>query len=53
MKKCNNCNKQIDDDSTFCKFCGNSQKIEDHCDECGYALIGNVKSCSKCGNEIR
>jgi rRNA maturation endonuclease Nob1 len=59
MKICNECRNKIDKDSKFCKFCGTPTKIgleikkTDNCDECGYAIIGNIESCSKCGKNIK
>lgn len=50
---CYNCKKSIDSDSKFCKYCGFNLKEIDYCSECGYALIGNISSCSKCGTDIK
>ena len=57
---CKRCNKKIDKDSKFCKYCGlklnNTIDIEnnsDICHECGYAIIGNQKFCSECGINIK
>jgi hypothetical protein len=55
--ECKNCKKNIDDSSTFCRYCGESASIEpisvnNVCNKCGHENILTAQFCSRCGVSI-
>ena len=59
MKKCPNCNADMDADRRFCSLCGfdalskkEKQDIRDKvtCSSCGHEFSNKVKFCPECGN---
>ena len=52
MRKCPNCNSQIDDNSQFCTECGKPIVHGIFCPHCGAYLDDGNEFCSKCGNPI-
>ena len=53
---CKNCHREIEDNSDFCRYCGNSQKDNisrnaptAFCRSCGAAIGGYDEYCAKCG----
>ena len=53
--KCPKCKEEIEDNSTFCQFCG--EKLNDessiYCPKCGELTKSNVSFCSKCGYNFK
>lgn len=50
---CPNCKKQIDEDSNFCKYCGNKVVVANKCPHCGATpLPKDAKFCPDCGTHI-
>ena len=49
MKKCTYCNHDIDDDSTFCPYCGSKQPEMKACPHCGSFMDLSERTCAKCG----
>lgn len=50
---CPNCKKQINDDSSFCQYCGSKIVVENKCPHCGaHPLPKDSKFCPDCGHRI-
>lgn len=50
---CQNCKKQIDEDSNFCKYCGSKVVIANKCPHCGATpLPKDAKFCPDCGENV-
>ena len=54
---CQNCGKEIEDHSKFCKHCGtktitNGKISQNNCEVCGEKIPLGFKLCPKCGNPI-
>ena len=65
---CVSCNKELQDNAKFCRFCGASQTIkpqpvitptiseqlstEPACKKCGNVLLANAKFCKHCGEAV-
>ena len=43
---CFQCKRTIDDDSNYCKFCGEKQAKT--CPECGAAVAASARFCPRC-----
>ena len=56
MKYCKNCNKEFDEESNFCPFCGSVLSVpEKHvktCSVCGKELEEETNFCPICGNPL-
>lgn len=51
---CPNCNKQIDEDSNFCKYCGSKVVVANKCPHCGaIPLPKDAKFCPDCGEILQ
>lgn len=51
--KCKNCNKEIDNDSNFCKYCGTKVVKANVCPKCGAEhLPKDAKFCPDCGASL-
>lgn len=52
--KCSNCNKEINKEDKFCKFCGAKNELRDAiiCPSCGYHYKAEDKFCKKCGTKL-
>lgn len=51
--KCQNCNKEIDNDSNFCKYCGTKVVKANVCPNCGSEhLPKDAKFCPDCGCQV-
>lgn len=50
--RCNNCNKDIPEDSVFCPYCGQKVDKIKKCSVCGYELKEDFVFCPACGNKI-
>ena len=48
MKKCSNCGSELDDNATFCPFCGARQDGKITCVNCGKAIDANSYYCHFC-----
>ena len=49
---CPQCKKEIEPDSTFCRYCGKKLKaIEEFCSYCGSILEPESTFCSACGRK--
>ena len=49
---CENCKKQISDDSLFCPYCGNKPKKLNICDKCGKEIPEDSDFCPFCGSSV-
>lgn len=52
MRYCPNCNAPIEDDSSFCVYCGTKISGIRTCPLCGNVIDSNSKFCTHCGNKI-
>lgn len=52
MKTCIYCNHQVEDNSSFCPYCGKTLTTESICVNCSSKLPEGISYCPKCGNKI-
>ncbi len=52
MRTCPNCNAQIENDSSFCVYCGTNVRNSPMCPHCGNFIAINAKFCTHCGAKL-
>ena len=52
MAICKNCGNALDDNTTFCPFCGANQSIGAKCPNCGKEISGKPCYCPECGTYL-
>lgn len=50
--QCSNCGREIDDESSFCSYCGSTQSAKPRCSACGRVAHGPAGFCSYCGSPL-